>query len=159
MRSRKGRRFGAHPVHRERRAADPADPRRFFDRRGRADGKNRKAFMLARQAFEALCLSLGSVDEPALEAAQVLGVEPAGNMLVVTVSVPMRDPADLQDALVALHFAKGRLREEVAGAIYRKHAPDLAFNVVPRERFRPAPAPAPAEYEGEPGEAAPDDER
>lgn len=151
MRSRKGRRLGAHPVYRERKTADQADPRRFFDRRQKADGKNRKAFMLAHQAFETLSLSIDTVGEPALALAQVLGVEPAGNLLVVTVGVPMRDPNDLQDALVALHFAMGRLREEVAASICRKYAPDLAFNVVPLGRFQPRQPAAPAENEAADG--------
>jgi ribosome-binding factor A len=63
---------------------------------------------------------------------QVLSVEPSvgSARLLVTVGLDPASPAGSEQAIVCLERASGKLRCEVASAIHRKKAPELAFCVI-----------------------------
>ena len=93
-----------------------------------------RARSLCRQALEALSLAVSDLaGEPHLQQAWVAAVDPDPGpaRLLVTVVLP-RDarPEDLEAALGALRRVAPYLRAEVAQAIHRKRAPELAFRVV-----------------------------
>ena len=79
----------------------------------------------------------GESGDPVLRDLLVASVVPAPNSsrLLVTVS-PAPGADDLDQATVAGHLerARGWLRSEVAGAINRRKAPDLAFRFIPPDR-------------------------
>jgi ribosome-binding factor A len=116
-------------------ADDGQDPRRFFDRRVR--GKpNRKALQLCAQASDAISHALACDRSEILRDLLVVAVVPApdSSRLLVRLSLFRKgDEGMLEQAAAALAEAKGRLRREVAEAVTRKRAPDLAFEVVLRE--------------------------
>ena len=116
---------------------DGADPRRFHDRRlrlraGKSRGPGRKALQLCGQVKDALAGIFAGLSDGVLRDVAVVSVEPAPNTgrLMVTVAVP--SPADATDRAAAadhLGRAVGKLRADVAAAICRRHAPELAFRV------------------------------
>ena len=88
---------------------------------------------LCRQAQEALVLALAQeTSDPRLDGAWVASVDPApGRRLLVSVVVPgCAGLAGIEAAFVALGDKKPWLRAEVARAVHRKRAPDLAFRVL-----------------------------
>lgn len=91
----------------------------------------RKERQLCRQAREALGEALATLDDGVLMDVWVAAVEPApdGSRLAVIVQAP-RDAA-LEDVRERLDRVAGYLRAEVAGAIHRKRAPTLVFQVLP----------------------------
>jgi ribosome-binding factor A len=95
---------------------------------------NRKTLQLCHQVAETLNYVLsGECHDDILQSLQVIGVEPAPNasQLLVTVSPLLaEDKVDPADVLARLNSAAGWLRSEVAGAIRRKRAPQLAFRVL-----------------------------
>ncbi|MFO0849548.1 MAG: hypothetical protein U0871_13475 [Gemmataceae bacterium] len=112
---------------------DLQDPRLFHDRRGR-HGRctSRKGLQLCGQVRDALLGILPGLADEALRELTVVSVEPAPHTgrLMVTVAVPR--PADATDrtAVAArLAAAAGHFRTEVAAAIHRRRAPELAFRL------------------------------
>jgi ribosome-binding factor A len=90
--------------------------------------KNHKAQMLCRQVQRVLSLSLIDVS--------VIDVTPAPDTsrLLVHVAIPRHLPID--QALARLNEAAPALRAEVARAITRKRAPELAFLPVAQPEVR-----------------------
>jgi len=93
----------------------------------------RKALQLCGQVKEALHSALAGCGDGVLQALTVVSVEPAPNTgrLRVVVAMPT-DEGGPTPAVVAqhLHRAAGMLRHEVATAINRRYAPELAFDVI-----------------------------
>lgn len=88
---------------------------------------------LCRQAQEALVLALAQeTSDPRLDGAWVASVDPApGRRLLVSLVLPSgAGIAGIEAAFVALGDKKPWLRAEVARAVHRKRAPDLAFRVL-----------------------------
>ena len=110
---------------------DGGDPKEFRQKPWDQPKKaGRKARQLCRQVRDALHGALAACGDPAVRAAAVLAVEPAPHTgrLRVTVGAP----ADVGSAAVAagVERAAGHLRAEVAAAISRRNAPELAFEVI-----------------------------
>jgi ribosome-binding factor A len=110
---------------------DGADPRFDFRLTGRRTG--RKALQLCDQVARTLAqvLTWESGDE-FLREVQVEGVVPAPNAgrLLAIVSIP--SDRQVGEVLERLARCAGRLRAEVAAAIHRRRAPELAFEVIRR---------------------------
>jgi ribosome-binding factor A len=93
----------------------------------------RKARQLCEQVRDALGVILPGLADEVLQNLTVVAVEPAPHTgrLLVTVAGP--GPADAADRAVAaehLERAAGLIRREVAAAVHRRKAPELAFRVV-----------------------------
>ena len=109
----------------------------FSDRTSRHRRADQKARQLCRQVYRTL--SGGLAGTSAGEGDAVLGdlavhsVVPAPNAsrLLVNVYLTTSAQVDLQLLRDRLERATPRLRAEVAGAIVRKRAPELVFNIVP----------------------------
>ena len=115
----------------ERGPEDGSDPKAFHEKPWNAPkAASRKARQLCEQVKDALQTVLPSCGDGVLRELAVAGVEPAPNSgrLRVIVMVPDGGP-DRADAANHLSRAAGMLRAEVASAIYRKHAPELLFDV------------------------------
>lgn len=85
------------------------------------------------QVRDALIAILPGLADEALRELTVVSVEPAPHTgrLMVTVAVPR--PADATDRTPVadrLTAAAGHLRTEVAAAVHRRRAPELAFQLV-----------------------------
>ena len=93
-------------------------------------GPGRKGLQLCGQVRDALHGILAGMADATLRDLAVVSVEPAPNTgrLLVTVAAP----PDADRAAVGGHVgrAAGLIRAEVAAAIHRRHAPELAFRVV-----------------------------
>jgi ribosome-binding factor A len=128
------------PLCEEIQSDDGQDPRRFFDRRVR--GKpNRKALQLCSQASHAISHALASDRSEVLRDLVVVAVVPApvSSRLLVRLSLfGAGDQQALEDAAAALAEAKPRLRRQVAEAVTRRRAPDLAFELVVQDIRRDA---------------------
>ena len=111
---------------------DGLDPR--FDARGGARRSTRKVLQLCREVQRTLGAVLaGECDDDVLRDLFVQSVVPAPNAarLLVTVSLaPSGRAVGTEDVLRRLHEASARLRGEVAAAVNRRKAPELAFQVV-----------------------------
>jgi ribosome-binding factor A len=115
---------------------DLQDPKAFHDRRvsARGDGHvSRKGLQLCGQVRDALTAILPGLADEALRDLTVVSVEPAPHTgrLMVTVAVPR--PADATDRTPVadrLHAAASHLRTEVAAAVHRRRAPELAFRLI-----------------------------
>jgi ribosome-binding factor A len=93
----------------------------------------RKALQLCGQVRDALGVILPGLADEVLQNLTVVTVEPAPHTgrLMVTVAGP--GPADAADRAVTmghLDRAAGLIRREVAAAVHRRKAPELAFRVV-----------------------------
>jgi len=112
---------------------DGIDPRRFFKTRERRKKPDRKTRQLCRQVAETLTLVLsGECRDELLQSLYVVAVEPApdSSRLMVTVrGDSLGRDGDTRRILERLSEEAGRLRCEVARAITRKRAPQLAFQV------------------------------
>lgn len=112
---------------------DGVDPR-YARHEHRPDRAGRKTLQLCKQVERALSLALaGDCADPVLGDLQIISVAPAPNSarLLVTVSPsPSAAPIDLHELAAHLARASGKLRCEIAAAIYRKKTPELAFCVV-----------------------------
>ncbi|MGK3963227.1 ribosome-binding factor A [Sorangium sp. So ce118] len=101
---------------------------------GTAAGKaQRKERQLCRQVQEAVSDALAALQDDVLQGVWVMDVEPApdASRLAVVVQVgPGTPPAEVA---ARLEKVAGYVRAEVAGAITRKRAPTLAFQVLPPE--------------------------
>ena len=113
---------------------DGADPRIFFRKGGDRKPGRHKARQLARQVGEVLDgLLAGSTSDPVLNDLRVVGVEPAPDAATLLVTVARAEgasPMALDQILAQLSRAGAWLRSEVAGAITRKRAPLLVYQVV-----------------------------
>jgi ribosome-binding factor A len=110
---------------------DGLDPR--LDRHGGRPAGKRKALQLCRAAERTLSAVLaGECDDDVLRELLVLSVVPAPNVarLLVTVALPPSVGVPVAEALRRLIRASARLRSEVAAAVSRRKAPELAFRVV-----------------------------
>ena len=87
----------------------------------------RKGRQLCAQVKDALHVALAACADEALQALDVVSVEPAPHTGRLRVLVAAGDrPA----AQAALRRAGGRLRAEVAAAVSRRYTPELVFEVV-----------------------------
>jgi ribosome-binding factor A len=110
---------------------DGLDPR--HDRRGGRPAGKRKALQLCREVERTLSAVLaGECDDDLLRDLVVLSVVPAPNAVRLLVTVALRASAGVpvEEALRRLLRAAGHLRSEVAAAVSRRKAPELAFRVV-----------------------------
>jgi len=113
---------------------DGLDPR--FDRKTERSPDRpagpRKGLQLCRQVAQTLSSVLGESEDDVVRDLLVESVElaPSSARLLVTVSpAPSAPPLDPAVILEHLHRAQGQLRSEVAGAVTRRKAPDLIFQV------------------------------
>lgn len=111
---------------------DGLDPRQFFDRRT-APTADRKTLQLCRQVARALHQVLAESPNDLLRDLVVESVVPAPNarrlMIAVSTTATLTGPSQL---LAQLNAASPWLRAEMAAAICRKRAPELAFTVLAR---------------------------
>jgi ribosome-binding factor A len=112
---------------------DGQDPREFHNKPWDAPKQaGRKARQLCGQVRDALHLVLAGCGDGVLQAVSVVSVEPAphtGRLRVVCAVVP---ECGVSRAVAEDHLrrAAGMLRAEVAAAIHRRYAPELAFDVL-----------------------------
>ncbi len=103
------------------------DKRRNAESGSRPDRKLRQ---LCRQAAHVLQLALDALPETgALAGASVRNVTPASNANRLLVSVTVPDLQQKEAVAAILTRYAGRLRSEVATAVSRRRAPELAFEV------------------------------
>lgn len=109
-------------------ADDGLDPR-LDPRESSNQQAGRKALQLCRQVQHALDDALAGCHDPVLQQLHVVSVAPAphsGRMQVLV----RPDDANPAEVMNRLAHAAPRLRCEVASAIHRRRAPELAFCVV-----------------------------
>ena len=100
--------------------------------RGRPRGH--KDLQVCRQVADAVSLFLADVDDPVLAELAVVEVVPAPTAVRVLVTlVPVRDGVDTTDALARLGALADELREEIAGEVNRRRAPEIGFRIGRRE--------------------------
>jgi ribosome-binding factor A len=94
---------------------------------------DRHTLQLCSQVAETLHLILLDSEDDDLRDLMLLEVLPlaGAGTLLVRVSYPVRKPDDLARVQHKLADAGKALRAEVAAAITRRRAPDLAFQVIP----------------------------
>lgn len=110
---------------------DGSDPKEFHSKPWNAPKKaGRKAQQLCQQVSDALHNALAACGDVAVQAANVLSVEPAPH--TGRLRVLLSAPVDLGRTVVveAITRAAGYLRAEVASAISRRYAPELVFEVI-----------------------------
>ncbi len=110
---------------------DGLDPR--FERRGGRPAGKRKTLQLCREVERTLSAVLaGEYGDDVLRDLIVISVVPAPNAvrLLVTVALAASSGITAEEALRRLVGVSGRLRSEVAAAVSRRKAPELAFRVV-----------------------------
>ncbi len=101
------------------------------ENRGPHEGRSQQ---YCKAVWRALDAGLASAcGDPRLKSLAILSVEPlpGGSKLIVVVSAPVADRAELSALEQALQKASGLLRSVVASDIHRKRAPHLTFRVVP----------------------------
>jgi ribosome-binding factor A len=115
-------------------ADDGVDPRKFFERRERERGDERKTLMLCHQVAETIrYLFAWECEDPVLGGLEVIEVVPAPNASRLRVEVAIGRDRDRVRTEAALARSMGRVRSEVAAAIHRKKVPELCFEVVVEE--------------------------
>lgn len=122
---------GFHDLAADRGPEDGTDPKDFHQKSWDAPKQaGRKAKQLCAQVQDALHSALAACGDAAVQAAGVLAVEPAPH--TGRLRVLLGAPADVGRAAVeaGVTRAAGHLRAEVAKAISRRYAPELAFEVV-----------------------------
>jgi ribosome-binding factor A len=125
MKHRKNRRDGGSPPFVDPEFADSLEAGRDGSRRSKED---HHAEQLCRQAQRALNLALsGGCGDETLSDLFVAAVRPAPGCGHLLVHVIVPAGRSVSDVLARLHRAAPLLREEVAGAITRKRAPELSF--------------------------------
>lgn len=117
---------------------DGIDPRVYFRKQERGD--DRKTQQLCKQVFRILTLVLaGECGDAVLREIEILAVVPAPDSSRLLVNVGLVGAGDghtEMQVLARLKTAQSFLRQQVAAAICRKRAPELAFRVLPREEGR-----------------------
>jgi ribosome-binding factor A len=108
--------------------------KRSFDRK-----QDRKVQQLCRQVQRALMYVLpGDIADPMLQEVMVESVRPAPDatrlLVMLTTSRPV---SDVPEILQRLEHVRARLRAEVARAITRKRAPELAFQISTAREVQP----------------------
>lgn len=98
-----------------------------------ARNAQRKERQLCRQVQEAVSDALAALRDDVLQGVWVMGVEPAPDASRLAVVVQVRPGTPPELAAARLEKVAGYVRSEVAGAITRKRAPTLAFQVLPPE--------------------------
>ncbi|AUX43009.1 hypothetical protein SOCE26_044490 [Sorangium cellulosum] len=93
----------------------------------------RKERQLCRQVQEAVSGALSALRDEVLQDAWVVEVAPAPDVGRLAVIVQVGPSAPPDEAAARLEKVAGYLRSEVAGAITRKRAPTLVFQVLPPE--------------------------
>lgn len=117
---------------------DGIDPRRFF--RPEKTHDNRKAHQLCKQVERTLNLVLAACHDDVLRDLLVDSVVPApdSSRLLVTVQPgPQALAVRIDEVHQRLERVRPFLRQQAAAAVCRKKAPDLVFEVRPREGVRP----------------------
>lgn len=108
---------------------DGTDPKEFHRRRwGGEKAAGRKALQLCGQVKDALHGILAACGDPVLQALAVAAVEPAPHSGRLRVRL-VADEAVSRAVAEHLARAAGMLRAEVAAAVHRRYAPELAFEV------------------------------
>jgi ribosome-binding factor A len=112
---------------------DGTDPKAFHEKPwNQPRSAGRKARQLCDQVANALRGILADSADDAIRSLAVVQVEPAPNTGRLLVTVAVVAPADVMDPSTVrtrLQHANGWLRTEVAAAIHRRHAPELAWFV------------------------------
>lgn len=86
---------------------------------------------LCAQVAQALHLALLEIDDPRLARVALLEVKPAPDASRLCVVASVDAPPEVEPARAALAACAARLRRDVAAAIHRSRAPELAFVVLP----------------------------
>jgi ribosome-binding factor A len=110
---------------------DGGDPKEFH--RKPWDGEKaagRKALQLCGQVKVALHIVLAGCGDDVLQSLTVAAVEPAPHSGRLRVRLVPDEGVSVAAAVGRLHRAAGMLRGEVAAAINRRYAPELAFEVI-----------------------------
>ncbi len=117
---------------------DGVDPRRFF--RPEKTHDNRKARQLCKQVERTLSLVLAACHDDVIRDLLVHSVVPSpdSSRLLVTVQPgPQARAVRIDDIHQRLDRVRPFLRQQAAAAICRKKAPDLVFEILPREGVQP----------------------
>jgi ribosome-binding factor A len=110
---------------------DGGDAREFHTNPWNAPKQaGRKGQQLCAQAKEALLGALAGCADPVLQGLNVVSVEPAPHTSRLLVIVSPAEGVERPAAEAALARAAGFLRAEVAAAISRRYAPELAFELL-----------------------------
>ncbi len=136
MKSRKGSPTHWRDLCAELRPEDGLDDRHAGKERDEKRHADRGALRLCGQVARSLRLTLGSFNDPVLQSLTVISVTPApdpGRLLVVVAPALPGEMLNPPEVLERLQHASGMLRSEVAAAISRKRAPQLAFQFIPGE--------------------------
>ena len=118
---------------------DPADEFESFFKDSRKKRADQKTAQLCRQVFRTLSVEIGMADDDALLDLSVDGVEPApdASRLLVMLRQTSRSAHTRAEIQTALERVRGKLRADVARAITRKRAPELAFALLGPAEVRP----------------------
>ncbi len=110
---------------------DGVDPRTESRHRRPKAGADRKLRQLCKQVAVAVELALRELGDPALANLAVVGVVPddVRNRLRVCVTPTTEASPENHAIHERLLPVRGRLREQVAGAIRRRYVPELSFDV------------------------------
>jgi ribosome-binding factor A len=100
----------------------------------------RKTGPLCKEVARTLACVLGAARDPRLRELAVVAVEPAPDAarLLVTLFARTCAPSELPQLRERLQSLRGPLRTEVAAALQRRRAPDLAFHVALAATSEPA---------------------
>ena len=118
---------------------DGIDPRLFF-KQGSDQRDDRKDRQLCKQVMRTLRLVLATCADSRVRELEVQSVVPApdsSRLLVRVCTTETTARASSQDIVARLQLAQPYLRAEVAAAICRKRAPELAFEVAASPEVRP----------------------
>ncbi len=108
---------------------DGKDPR-LDVKEGIGQAAGRKTLQLCRQVRRALeAVFAADCRDPILQELEVLSVDPAPNCGRLMVTLQLAQSRDVEQVLAHLRQAAGKLRCDVAAAITRRKAPELAFCV------------------------------
>lgn len=96
--------------------------------RSRSHGaKDRKQRQLCGQVHRVVDMTLGESGDPLLQGCYVVDVRPSPDQARLRVRVQSSEPVSIPELEAALHRAAGWVRAEVASAITRRRAPQLAL--------------------------------
>ncbi len=114
---------------------DGQDPKQFSDRRTWNDSTHklsRKALQLCEQVKTSLHGIFAACADDVVRDLQILAVQPApntGRLLIAVAVTPTADAVSREAVVSHLHQVAGWVRSEVASAIHRRKAPELAWDV------------------------------
>lgn len=119
---------------------DGIDPREFF-RKSSRHRDSRKTHQLCKQVYRTLSYVLaGQFTDPVLQALSIESVEPAPDASRLLATVRLNTSSErvtAQQIMSSLERVRGALRCEVAAAVHRRKAPELAYRVAGPQEVMP----------------------